>query len=85
MELSLVERAQRGDREAFTNVAFALSDRLFGVALPALGDDGVMYRGPAYGTDAATIYLWRVHNVVLAAIGVGGTDDATVLEIAEKP
>lgn len=50
--------------------------------VPALGDDAVMYRGPAYGTDEATIYLWRVNNVVLAAIGVGGTADAAVLEIA---
>jgi hypothetical protein len=41
-----------------------------------------MYHGPAYGTDEATIYLWRVNNVVLAAIGVGGMDDATVREIA---
>lgn len=51
-------------------------------ALPPFGDEGVIYRGPAYGSDDATIYLWRNNNVVLAAIGVGGTDDTVILEVA---
>jgi RNA polymerase sigma-70 factor (ECF subfamily) len=38
MDRLLVEQAQRGDREAFQAVAFALSDRLFGVAHRLLRD-----------------------------------------------
>lgn len=38
MERSLVEQAQRGDREAFTRLAFELSDRLFAVAHRILRD-----------------------------------------------
>lgn len=38
MERSLVEQAQRGDREAFTSLAFELSDRLFAVAHRILRD-----------------------------------------------
>lgn len=38
MERSLVEQAQRGDREAFTSLAFELSDRLFAVAQRILRD-----------------------------------------------
>ena len=38
MDRSLVERAQRGDREAFTSLAFELSDRLFAVAHRILRD-----------------------------------------------
>ena len=38
MERSLVELAQRGDREAFTRLAFELSDRLFAVAHRILRD-----------------------------------------------
>lgn len=38
MERSLVEQAQRGDREAFTRLAFELSDRLFAVAQRILRD-----------------------------------------------
>jgi RNA polymerase sigma-70 factor (ECF subfamily) len=38
MERSLVEQAQRGDREAFTRLAFDLSDRLFAVAHRILRD-----------------------------------------------
>jgi hypothetical protein len=49
----------------------------------SLGDESVAYRGPAYGYDEAGIYLWRVNDVVLAAIGVGGTDDAALLEVAQ--
>ena len=38
MDRSLVERAQQGDREAFTSLAFELSDRLFAVAHRILRD-----------------------------------------------
>ena len=38
MDRSLVERAQHGDREAFTSLAFDLSDRLFAVAHRILRD-----------------------------------------------
>ncbi len=38
MDRSLVEQAQRGDREAFTRLAFDLSDRLFAVAHRILRD-----------------------------------------------
>ncbi|RPH36117.1 MAG: RNA polymerase sigma factor [Chloroflexi bacterium] len=38
MDRSLVEQAQRGDREAFTRLAFAMSDRLFAVAHRILRD-----------------------------------------------
>ena len=38
MERSLVDQAQRGDREAFTRLAFELSDRLFAVAHRILRD-----------------------------------------------
>lgn len=48
----------------------------------ALGDERVVFRGPAYGRDEATIYLWRVNNVVMAAIGVYGTDEALVRDVA---
>lgn len=38
MDRSLVEQARRGDREAFTSLAFELSDRLFAVAHRILRD-----------------------------------------------
>jgi RNA polymerase sigma-70 factor (ECF subfamily) len=38
MDRYLVEQAQRGDREAFTTLAFELSDRLFAVAHRILRD-----------------------------------------------
>ena len=46
------------------------------------GDERVQYHGPAYGYQATTTYLWRVNNVVLAVIGVGGTDEELVLDVA---
>jgi hypothetical protein len=39
MDRSLVERAQRGDREAFTGLAFELS------SIPPDGDTGVSFSG----------------------------------------
>ena len=38
MDRFLVEQARRGDREAFTTLAFELSDRLFAVAHRILRD-----------------------------------------------
>lgn len=49
------------------------------------GDEGVIYRGAAHGLPDATVYLWRVDNVVLAAVGVsakGHTSGAVVDWIA---
>ncbi len=53
MDRYLVERAQRGDREAFTSLAFALSDRLFGVAHRILRD-------PDAAGDALQVALVRI-------------------------
>jgi len=49
---------------------------------PNLGTESVLYIGGAYGWDTATIYLWRSENLVLAAVGVGDYDVASVLDIA---
>jgi hypothetical protein len=49
---------------------------------PNLGTESVLYIGPAYGWDTATIYLWRSENLVLAAAGVGDYDSAWVRDIA---
>jgi hypothetical protein len=50
-----------------------------------LGDESVAYLGPAYGLDVdVTIYLWRVNNVVLATIGLPGTDAQLVRGIADE-
>jgi hypothetical protein len=37
---------------------------------PGLGDESVLYDGAAYDFDDARIYLWRVNNVLLAAVAV---------------
>ena len=37
---------------------------------PGLGDEEVFYVGAAYAFDAAHIYLWRVNNLLLAAVFV---------------
>ena len=55
MERSLVERAQRGDREAFTHVAFALSDRLFAVAHRILRD----FDAAGDALQVALLRIWR--------------------------
>jgi len=55
MDRNLVERAQRGDRQAFTLLAFALSERLYGVAHRFLRD-------PDAAGDAlqeALVRIWR--------------------------
>jgi hypothetical protein len=45
---------------------------------PELGDESALYSGAAYQFDAARIYLWRVNNLLLAAVFVDVTavDDA---------
>ena len=53
MDRSLVEQAQRGDREAFTRIAFELSDRLFAVAQRILRDFDV-------AGDALQVTLLRI-------------------------
>jgi RNA polymerase sigma-70 factor (ECF subfamily) len=55
VERALVERAQRGDREAYTRLAFELSDRLFAVAHRILRD--VDDAGDALQTTL--LRIWR--------------------------
>jgi RNA polymerase sigma-70 factor (ECF subfamily) len=55
MDRLLVEQAQRGDREAFQAVAFALSDRLFGVAHRILRD----FDGAGDALQVALVRIWR--------------------------
>jgi DNA-directed RNA polymerase specialized sigma24 family protein len=55
MDRSLVERAKRGDREAFQAVAFAISDRLFEVAHRILRDADAA--GDAL--QIALVRIWR--------------------------
>jgi RNA polymerase sigma-70 factor (ECF subfamily) len=52
---SVVERAQRGDRDAFATLAFLLSDRLFGVAQRILGD----YDSAGDALQTALVRIWR--------------------------
>jgi RNA polymerase sigma-70 factor, ECF subfamily len=55
MDRFLVERAQRGDREAFQVVAFALSDRLFAMAHRILRD----FDGAGDALQVALVRIWR--------------------------
>ena len=55
MDRSLVERAQRGDRQAFAQVAAGASDRLFAIALRILRD----YDAAGDVLQAALIQIWR--------------------------
>ena len=55
MDLGLVERAQRGDREAFGLLAVGLGDRLFAVARRILRDADVA----ADATQQALVGIWR--------------------------
>lgn len=55
MDRALVEQAQRGDREAFQVVAFALSDRLFGVAHRVLRD----FDAAGDALQMALVRIWR--------------------------
>lgn len=55
MERSLVEQAQHGDREAFTSLAFELSDRLFAVAHRILRD----FDSAGDALQVTLLRLWR--------------------------
>lgn len=55
MDRSLVEQAQRGDREAFTSLAFDLSDRLFAVAHRILRD----FDSAGDALQVTLFRLWR--------------------------
>jgi RNA polymerase sigma-70 factor (ECF subfamily) len=55
MERSLVEQAQRGDREAFTRLAFELSDRLFAVAHRILRD----FDSAGDALQVTLLRIWR--------------------------
>lgn len=55
MDRSLVERAQRGDREAFTSLAFELSDRLFAAAHRILRD----FDSAGDALQVTLLRLWR--------------------------
>jgi DNA-directed RNA polymerase specialized sigma24 family protein len=55
MDRYLVERAQGGDREAFASLAFALSDRLYGVAHRSCAT----LTRPGDALRVALIRIWR--------------------------
>jgi RNA polymerase sigma-70 factor (ECF subfamily) len=55
VERSLVERAQQGDRHAFTELALALSDRLFAVAHRILRD----WDAAGDALQVALVRIWR--------------------------
>jgi RNA polymerase sigma-70 factor (ECF subfamily) len=52
---ALVERAQRGDRDAFSSLAIELSDRLFGVAHRILRD----FDSASDALQVALVRIWR--------------------------
>lgn len=55
MDRSLVEQAKRGDREAFTRLAFELSDRLFAVAHRILRD----FDAAGDALQVTLLRMWR--------------------------
>jgi RNA polymerase sigma-70 factor (ECF subfamily) len=55
MDRFLVEQAQRGDREAFTTLAFELSDRLFAVAHRILRD----YDAAGDALQVTLVRIWQ--------------------------
>jgi len=55
VERTLVERAQHGDREAYTRLAFELSDRLFAVAHRILRD----FDDAGDALQVALLRIWR--------------------------
>lgn len=55
MDRTLVEQAQRGDREAFQVIAFEISDRLFGVAQRMLRD----FDAAGDALQTALVRIWR--------------------------
>jgi RNA polymerase sigma factor (sigma-70 family) len=55
VDRTLVEQAQRGDREAFQELAFAISDRLFGLAHRILRD----FDAAGDALQMALVRIWR--------------------------
>lgn len=55
MDRSVVERAQHGDRQAFAQIAFAASDRLYAVALRILRDSD----RARDALQTALLQIWR--------------------------
>jgi RNA polymerase sigma-70 factor, ECF subfamily len=55
VERRLVERAKRGDQEAFSEIAFAISPRLFAVAHRILRD----FHRAEDATQQAIVLIWR--------------------------
>ena len=55
MDRALVERAQRGDRDAFSSLAIELSDQLFGVAHRILRD----FDSASDAFQVALVRIWR--------------------------
>lgn len=56
---------------------------------PSLGDESVSFEGAAYQFDEARVHVWRVGNLLLAAVAVGdvavGADEADRLQrVAEE-
>lgn len=50
---------------------------------PSLGDESVAFTGAAYDWDTSGVYLWRVNNLVLAAVGVGDFEADTLRSFAD--
>jgi hypothetical protein len=50
---------------------------------PGVGDESVSYTGAAYDWEEAHVILWRIDNLLLAAVGVGVFDAETVRSLAE--
>jgi RNA polymerase sigma-70 factor (ECF subfamily) len=55
VDRAIVERAQRGDRDAFSTLAIELSDRLFGVAHRILRD----FDSASDALQVALVRIWR--------------------------
>jgi RNA polymerase sigma-70 factor (ECF subfamily) len=55
MDLSMVEQAKRGDHEAFSRLAFELSDRLFAVAHRILRD----FDAAGDALQVTLLHIWR--------------------------
>jgi RNA polymerase sigma-70 factor (ECF subfamily) len=55
VERALVERAQRGDQAAFSEIAFRITPRLFGIARRILRD----YQQAEDVTQQALVTIWR--------------------------
>ncbi len=53
------------------------------VGRPPFGEEGVSLRGPAYGFDTR-LHVWRVGNLLLAAVGLGPETTAEELRSIAK-